>query len=400
MLALRQALRDLRRRRVRSVLTMGGIAIGVAALVLLGALSEKMSRLVAGGRDFATGQVTVSGAGTGALTGMTRGGLLTAQQLHALDGIEGVAAVAPIVMFPAADAPAALPLTLPPMIFGVDVEMLVLNRRSPPPRVADGRLAAAPGSDEVVLGSQVARVYRAAVGDPITLRGRPFRVVGVLEPTLTGPDSFVFMSFPSAQRLLIDSEPLLRRLVMVPGANLLPIATAAAVFWANGEDPEAVAARIREHLPDLSVVSPRDATVQLDRAVTFLNALIVGSGLVALLVASLAVTNTMFMAVVERRREIGLRRVVGTTRGQVIAQLLAEATALGVLGSILGLCAGALGVGGLNTLTERLGAAIFLLTPRLAAVAALLPAALAAVAGLWPAWRAARLPPTDAIRYA
>jgi len=53
MLALRQALRDLRRRRVRSVLTMGGIAIGVAALVLLGALSEKMSRLVAGGRDAA-----------------------------------------------------------------------------------------------------------------------------------------------------------------------------------------------------------------------------------------------------------------------------------------------------------------------------------------------------------
>ena len=182
------------------------------------------------------------------------------------------------------------------------------------------------------------------------------------------------MSFPSAERLLIDSEPLLRRLVMVPGANLLPIATAAAVFWANGEDPEAVAARIRERLPDLSVVSPRDATVQLDRAVTFLNALIVGSGLVALLVASLAVTNTMFMAVVERRREIGLRRVVGATRRQVIAQLLAEATALGVLGSILGLCAGALGVGGLNTLTERLGAAIFLLTPRLAAAAALLPA--------------------------
>src|SRR5207302_920215 len=128
MLALRQALRDLRRRRVRSVLTMGGVATGVAALVLLGSLPETMSRLVAA-----------------------------------------------------------------------------------------GRLAAEPGSDEVVLGSQVARVYRAAVGDPITLRGRLFRVVGVLEPTLTGPDSFVFMSFPSAERLLIDSEPLLRRLVMVPG---------------------------------------------------------------------------------------------------------------------------------------------------------------------------------------
>ena len=400
MLAFRQALRELRRRRVRSALTTGGIAIGVAALVLLGGLSEKMSRLVAGGRDFATGQVTVSGAGTGALTGMTRGGLLTAEQLHALETIDGVAATAPIVMFPAADAPAALPLTLAPLVFGVDVEKLVLNRRSPPPQVSAGRLVLAPASDEVVLGSQVARFYDARVGDSITVRGKHFRVVGTLEPTLTGPDSFVFMSFPTAQRLLIDSEPLLRRLLLTPGASLLPIATAAAVFWASGEDPEAVAERIRERLPGLSVVSPRDAIVQLDRAAAFLNALIMGSGLVALLVASLAVTNTMFMAVVERRREIGLRRVVGATRRQVIGQLLVEATALGVVGSTLGLGAGALGVGGLNTLTERLGAAIFLLTPRLAAAAALLPAALAAVAGLWPAWRAARLPPTDAIRYA
>src|SRR5438034_11228492 len=286
------------------------------------------------------------------------------------------------------------------MIFGVDVETLVLNRRSPPPRVAAGRLAAAPGSDEVVLGSQVARVYRAAVGDPITLRGRPFRVVGVLEPTLTGPDSFVFMSFPSAERLLIDSEPLLRRLVMVPGANLLPIATAAAVFWATGEDAETVAARIRERLPGLSVVSPRDATVQLDRAVAFLNALIVGSGLVALLVASLAVTNTMFMAIVERRREIGLRRVVGATRRQVVGWLVAEAASLGIAGSLLGLLAGTLAAGGLTAPAGRLGAPVFLVTARLAILAGVLPTALAALAGLWPAWRAARLPPTDAIRYA
>ncbi|TMA60852.1 MAG: ABC transporter permease [Deltaproteobacteria bacterium] len=400
MLALRQALRELRRRRLRSALTTGGIAIGVAALVLLGGLSEKMSRLVAGGRDFATGQVTVSGAGTGALSGMTRGGLLTAEQLQALERVDGVAAVAPIVMFPAADAPAVLPFTLAPLVFGVDVDKLVLNRRSPQPRVSMGRLAPAPASDEVVLGNQVARLYDVRLGDPITVRGQRFHVVGILEPTLTGPDSFVFMSFPTAQRLLIDSEPFLRRLLLVPGSNLLPIATAATVFWATGEDAETVAARIRERLPGLSVVSPRDATVQLDRAVAFLNALIVGSGLVALLVASLVVTNTMFMAIVERRREIGLRRVVGATRRQVIAQLLVEATALGVVGSTLGLVAGALAVGGLNTLTERLGAAIFLVTPRLAIAAALLPAGLAAIAGLWPAWRAARLPPTEAVRYA
>jgi putative ABC transport system permease protein len=392
-------MRDLRRRPLRSALTVMGIAIGVAGLVLLGALSEKLTRLVEGGRDFATGQITVSGAGTGAVSGMTRGGLLSGDQLAALAAVPGAAGVAPIVMFPATDTPAALPFTLAPMVFGVDVEALLQNRRSRPPRVRAGRLVPAPGSNQVVLGSEVARRFGAAPGGTVTLRGQTFEVAGVLEPTLTGPDSFAFMPFATAQRLLIDSEPLLRRLVMVPGAKVLPVATAAAVFWAEGEDPEVVANRIRAAVDRVSVVSPADAAGQLDRALTFLESVILGSGLVALLVASLAVTNTMFTAVVERRREIGLRRVVGATRRQVIGLLLVEAAILGLVGSALGLAGGAAAVAALNALTRRIGAAIFLLTPRLVVAAAAMPTALATLAGLWPAWRAARLPPTEAVRY-
>src|SRR5690349_1723531 len=143
-------LRDVRRRPVRSALTVAGIAIGVAALVLLGALSEKLSRLVEGGRDFATGQITVSGAGTGALTGMTRGGLLSQDQVAALRTVPGVSLVAPIVMFPASDAPAALPFTLAPLVFGIDVTALERNRKSPPPRVRSGKLLPDPNAGEVV----------------------------------------------------------------------------------------------------------------------------------------------------------------------------------------------------------------------------------------------------------
>jgi putative ABC transport system permease protein len=398
MAAIAEAIRNLRRRPLRSVLTLAGIAIGVAALVLLGALSEKLSRLVAGGRDFATGQITVSGAGTGAMTGMTRGGLLSSEQLAALAAVPGVRLATPLVMFPLSDVPGSLPFTLAPLVFGADMRALVLNRKSVVPRLLAGRLVP-DAPDEVVLGSQVARFLDVAVGGSLEIRGRTFRVAGILEPTLTGPDSFVFVPFPSAQRLLLDSEPLLRRLVLVPGSNLLPIATAAAVFWDDGEDPEAVAARIRTRIEHVSVVSPADAASQLGRALAVMGGVILGSGLVALVVASLAVTNTMFTAVVERRREIGLRRVVGATRRQVIGQLLVEATVLGLTGSALGLAAGGAGASALNAVTERLGAPVFLVTPRLALAAALLPAVLAALAGLWPAWRAARLPPTEAVRY-
>jgi putative ABC transport system permease protein len=186
---------------------------------------------------------------------------------------------------------------------------------------------------------------------------------------------------------------------MVPGAKILPIATAAAVHWNEGEDPEVISARIREQVRDVTVMSPAEAGRQVGQAMTVTNSVILGSALVALIVASLAVANTMFTAVVERRREIGLRRVVGATRRQVIRQLVLEATFLGLAGSLGGLVAGAAAAGALNNITERLGASVFLVTPRLVLLGAVIPSVLAALAGLWPAWRAARLPPTDAVRY-
>lgn len=397
---LAHALRELRRRALRTTLTATGIAIGAAALVLLGALAEKTTRLIAGGRDFGAGQITVAGAGASAQTGMTRGTLLSAEQLDAVRAVPGVATVVPIALFPVDATPASLPFTLPPLVFGVDVAALFRNQSTPPPRAAEGVLVPDVAREEVVVGSQVARRYGLHVGDVLAVRGHDFHVAGILEPTLTGPDSFVFMPFPLAQRLLVDAEPMLRRMAQVPGARVLPVATAAAVFWPPGEDPEALAARIRAAVPGVTVMSPRETAAQVDKALVFLNALVVGAGLAALVVASLAVANTMVTAVVERRREIGLRRVVGATRRQVMRQLLAEAVTLGLLGGALGLAGGAAATHALNGLTERMGAPVFLLTPRLVAAALLLPPLLSALAGMLPAWRAARRPPTEALRWA
>ena len=397
---LRQAIRELRRHAVRSLLTAGGIAIGVGALVLLGGLSERTSRLVEGGRDFGAGQITISGAGGDIGTGMSRGALVGGEQLAALGKVPGVAEVAPIVMFPVSESPTSMPLTLAPLVFGVDAALLTRNSRSPPPRIRVGKFVPGPDGNEVVIGSQVAKHFGADLGSTIPVRGRDFHVVGVLEPTLTGPDSFVMMPFATAERLLLDSEPVLRRLAMVPGTSVLPIATAAAVFWNEGEDPEQVAERIRQNVPGLSVVSPRQAEAELNRALAFLRSVIDGGGLVALLVASLAVANTTFTAMVERRREIALWRVVGATRRQIIGRLVLEAVLLGLAGSVLGIVAGGALTHWLNLITERVGAPVFLITVRLVAAAAVLPAALAALAALPPVLRATRRPPVEALRYA
>jgi putative ABC transport system permease protein len=397
---LRQAIRELRRHAVRSLLTAGGIAIGVGALVMLGALSERTSRLVEGGRDFGAGQITISGVGGDIGTGMSRGALVAGEQLAALGKVPGVAEVAPIVMFPVSESPTSMPFTLAPLVFGVDSALLTRNSRSKPPRVRVGQFVPGPDGNEVVIGSEVAKYFGADLGSTIPVRGRDFHVVGVLEPTLTGPDSFVMMPFATAERLLLDSEPVLRRLAMVPGTSVLPIATAAAVFWNEGEDPEQLAERIRQHVPGLSVVSPKQAEAELDRALAFLRGVINGGGLVALLVASLAVANTTFTAMVERRREIGLWRVVGATRRQIVRRLVLEAVLLGLAGSFLGLVAGSALTHWLNIITERVGAPVFLITARLVAVAAVLPAVLSGLAAMPPVLQATRRTPVEALRYA
>jgi putative ABC transport system permease protein len=399
MRVLRHALRELGRRKLRHALTAGGIAIGVAALVLLGALSEKVSRLMLGGRQFASGQISVSSASSRAVSDVVRGGLVSGEQLRALEQVDGVRAVAPIVMFPVAESPGGLPFSLAPIVFGIDMRMLALNAATDPLVAREGQLIPDPARAEVVVGSQVARAHHLAVGETLTIRDEPYTVVGILETTFTGPDSFVFMAFPQASQLLIDSEPLVRRMVNVPGSNVLPIATAAAVFWKPGEDPEAVAARIREQIPSVSLISPAEAATQVDRSLFFLNAVMLGSGLAALLVGSLAVASSMFTAVVERRREIGLRRIVGATRRQVLGLLLLEAVLLGVAGGLLGLLGGTLATAFLNDVTARWGAPVFLVTSRLLVGALVAPVALAVLAGLWPAWRAVRLAPTEALRW-
>src|SRR5262249_39471919 len=161
------------------------------------------------------------------------------EQLAMLETVPGVSAVVPIVVFPVSDTPASLPFTLAPLVFGVEMDRLVENRHAPPPPLRAGRLTPKTGSDEVLVGSQVRKALGVGLGSTLAIRGRSFTVVGLLDTTFTGPDSFVFMSFATAERLLVDSEPLLRRLVMTPGSNALPIATAAAVFWAPSDDAEA-----------------------------------------------------------------------------------------------------------------------------------------------------------------
>jgi putative ABC transport system permease protein len=375
----------LRTRRMRAGLSALGIAIGVAAIVaVLGLSSSSQAGLLAEIDRLGTNLLTVTN-GQG-FTGKTAQLPLVAPAMIArIDPVESVAETGRVKgdvyrtpLIPSVDTNA---LSVQAASLGLPHTLGV--------RVVQGRyLNAATAREPVaVLGAAAAQrlgVDRVYPGERIWVAGQWLYLVGILGPSVLAPEveSAVLVGFAAAERYLrFDGHPntvyLRAQNSQVPAVQSVLAATA---------DPEA---------PNEVDVSQPSATLTARAdAQSALNGLFLGLGAVALLVGAVGVANIMVISVLERRSEIGLRRALGATRGQIRTQFLAEAILLALGGGALGVAAGALA-----TAVYASTRGWELVIPTLAWAggfgAALL---IGAVAGLLPALRAARLSPTEALR--
>jgi len=392
--------RNVARHKLRSFLTISGITIGVLALTTMGALAENFNALISGGVTYFGSSIQV-GAPDG------QAAILPMSKIQEIKQVEGVAAAFPGYQFAAKPGGAiVVSFGVPDTIVAGDpAEAAWGNLKT---TYAQGHAIDADSPGEVVLGSSIDKEFNKKIGDTIDLPVKPadarpgfinhtFKVVGILNPTKTAPDAFAFINIADGQMLMKDFLPI----AIKNSVDVTSVTEGISVYGKAGTSTAAldkVADRINQQVPGVKATRPSDIVNAFKSGGAIFTAITTAAALLALIIGGLSVVNTMFMAVAERVREIGLKKAVGATTFNVMGEFLLEATFIGLLGGLLGYGLGAAIVVIKNATTPADQSTLFLLTPALTIFAIGFATVLGAVAGVLPAWRAARLDPVIALR--
>ena len=380
--------------------TVAGIAIGVAGIVALGAMAERIVAFIEGGDRFVLGQISVAGRGMGMGAGFTAGGLLPASSIAAIRKVDGVSGVQAQVMLPLNPSTSQFLTLTQELIVGMDVSVPMPNVHYPTLPVRDGRFIQPGDRHRAVVGAAFAASHGLTVGSPLILEGERYEVVGVLDRMMTAPDRFIIVPIADAREQWVAKDRLLRTLLASGAAALRAddLNTGAAVGWQRGADPDAVALRIRDQVPGVNVQIPSELSALLRSSTAFFSALLVGIGALAFVIGGLSLANTVAAAVFERIRDFGVKRALGASDWQLAREVLGEAVAVTISGGVLGVAlAIALGFS-IDRWVQRAGQELFLFSPRLLGGAMVFSLALGAAAAAYAALRVVRLSPAEAIR--
>jgi putative ABC transport system permease protein len=277
--------------------------------------------------------------------------------------------------------------------------------------------------NQVVVGGRTAERLGLGAGDAITIGGESFTVVGVLTSTGSGEQPGPEEQGPlSGQGLAQNlggggaSQLITRGLANTDDALFVLEERATELFSgraalsvtivrvASGasiqETMDALTVAIAEQDATGTPISVQEIAEEIQGTLGLIETVLASIAAVALVVGGVGLMNTMYTAVLERTREIGILKSVGARDGQVMTLFLIDSGVMGLIGGMLGLILGALlSVFGTQLLGPSLGVGAFAPVISASLITGVLAFSfvLGAVSGVWPAWRAARLHPVEAL---
>ena len=400
---IRVALGALRANKLRSLLTMLGIVIGVAAVIAVVALGTGAQTAV---KD------RISSLGTTLLTvmpGQQRGMGVTFDQSMKLTMDDAKA------LDDQSRAP-SLTAVQPEMNSRLQVQYQSLNTNTSivgttanylevrKYELAAGRMfsrAEDEGRQRVaVLGPTVIEALginspEAIIGEPVRIRGIQFTVVGVLKSKgqatpFGNPDDQVLVPITTGRFRLFGSDRLRSVSVLAASEDKIPDAMADIQRVLRREH------RLTQSKPDdFMIRSQADFLNTLGETTQVFTYLLSGIAAVSLLVGGIGIMNIMLVSVTERTREIGIRKALGATKANILLQFLIEAVVLCLLGGLIGALVGSGGATAMSAFFQW----NTIISPLAIVAAFVFSAVVGVLFGVWPARRAASLDPIVALRY-
>ena len=388
--------------RLRSVLTMLGMIIGVSAVILMLAIGGGVQKEVSSSISGLGSNLLVITAGTsrhgGIVSGAGSGATLTLEDAEAIAVLPDVVASSPSTGVMAQVV--AGPTNWATSVNGVTPAWFIVNEW----QASDGRVFSEreerAGARVAVIGQTVAEKLfgaRAPVGEYIRVKGVTFAVIGVLDKRGQGfggqdRDDQIVVPLTSSTRLLQANEirGTIRNIsVSVASAEALEPVT---------DDIIRLLRRQHRLIPgeqdDFTVANLTSITDTLNIATRAVSLLLAAIGSISLVVGGIGIMNIMLVSVTERTREIGIRMAIGASRAAIRVQFLMEALMLSLIGCGIGVLVG--------TSLSKLVNAFISFETEVSLVSVLVAFAVSASIGIffgwWPATRAARLSPIEALR--